>query len=107
MSTHDAPVRQADQQRPQTQPIRHPRAVTAQRMLGGGGSSGSVAAHTASTTSASSARMMSVTSPVGWCLGRTRHHSRANPPTGGWSPHPNTRLTPIRESLASIHRCDL
>jgi hypothetical protein len=36
--------------------------------------------------------------PGRMCLGRTRHHSRANPPTGGWSPHPNKRLTPIRAS---------
>ena len=34
MSTHDAPVVKPDQQRPQTQPVRHPWAVTAQRMLG-------------------------------------------------------------------------
>ena len=65
MSTHDAPV-VSRISAPRSTPGRHPRPVTAQRMLiDRVGRSGSTAAHTASTTSVI-ARASSGASPVGW-----------------------------------------
>ena len=77
---------QANQHRPQADPVRHPSPVTAQRVvIGGAGSRDSSSPKTASNTSGSSARMMVKTSTGSSGLDRTRHHSWAITATGGWS----------------------
>jgi hypothetical protein len=60
----------------------------------GSGRSGSMVAETASTTKGSCTRMMSGDLPRSVRFGRTRHHSRAKPPTEGWSPRRRLSASP-------------